>query len=63
MQKKTTKVPTSFRIMGFELDRARKNAAKLGIKFTEYIELAIHDKNEAEECHDRKTCNRRSASK
>lgn len=49
--------------MKFEIDRARKNAEKLGIKFTEYVELAIHDKNQAEEYDDRKNCTRRSSAK
>jgi len=45
-KKTTTKVNTSFRLVKFELDRARKNADRLGMKFTEFVELVIHDGNE-----------------
>ena len=43
---KTLKVGTSFRLMKFEVDKARSVADSMGIRFTEFIEICIHEGNE-----------------
>lgn len=43
---RTTKIGTSFRLMKFEVDKARDIADSMGIRFTEFIEICIHEGNE-----------------